>query len=250
MKHPLAWVLDESPTSADAIIAEMSEDFSISQYFGYVQCDLNGMHVSHPYMDWGIVIDASPNHKLGFNHFPDLVGTTATMNTTTENFLPYDYDTLVATIAMESNHRIRLAHQLNGTMAAGDGSVKTILDREAELWVMLPNTVVDLTTQPQSIGEGSGPAGQLVTGGSEQRVLRNDIDRLQLVLGGEVARYGTERTKAVFTWKRFQDFGDLIGQCLSVVQQGQVITRVYALITSVEWTLGKSPQTIVKAGYA
>src|SRR6185369_2854481 len=56
--HPRAWVIDESGSAEPGA-------------FRYISCHQNGMHVSIPYADWGVVIDASPNHRLGLNHFAD-----------------------------------------------------------------------------------------------------------------------------------------------------------------------------------
>lgn len=217
---PLAWILDEQ-----GILNDKPR---------YVACHLNGMHVSRLYQDWGIQLDASPNHRLAYNHL-----TTDQLDTSELQDPDFDYETIVATIAIESDHRLGLSYLVPDKLSAGDGSVMTIIDESAECWVLLPGTIV-----------GVDKNGDLQTSGGKQRVLRNDIDRLGLLMAGAVSRYAYERTRAHIAFKGFVPWGQFLGAILDVVQQGDDSQRVGAIITSVEWILQPTPMTIIKTGYA
>lgn len=218
LKPPVAWIYDPAPIDGSGA--------------RYVQCDQVGLSVHHPLHDWGVFLSASPNHKLASNHW------TGAQVATTLDPPEYDYTTLVATVAIESDHRLRLAYTMPAALSAGDGSRRVVLDQMAECWVLLANTVVDLDA-----------SGNFVTSGSKLRVLRNDSDRLWLVMAGEIARYVSSRTRAQLNWRGHRPYAALLGQILTVVQQGQVQQSVGTPITSVVWTMSP-PSTVVKAGYA
>jgi hypothetical protein len=91
---------------------------------------------------------------------------------------------------------------------------------------------------------------QLLSSGTTQRVLRNDISRLSLILAGMVSKYTNERARAILTYQGFLPWGDAIGSILNAFQQGDSIRQVGAPITSVLWTAGPSPRTVIKTGYA
>jgi hypothetical protein len=230
VRPPLAFLLDTQPDTAP--ISPTAAPTPV-----YVQCDLHGISVHAPYRDWGIMIHASPNHRLAMNHWTNAQLETTDLDTT-ERY--YDYDTLVATIAIESDHRLQLGYTVPAAQAAGDGSTLTFTDDHAEMWVLLPGTVIDVST--------SSPD-QLVTSGGARRILRDDSDRLGLVLAGAVSRYTLERARAQLVWKGFQSFGSLVGNILTVLQQAAFV-GIYAPITGVEWILSPTPQTVLKTGYA
>ncbi len=218
-KPPIAWVVDPEPDGGGDPV--------------YVQCDLVGMHIHSSPHDWGLFVEASPNHLLALNNFTNSADVTISPK--------YDYNTLVATIAIPVDHRIQLGYDVPTALAAGDGSIMTVVDEGAELWVILESTAYDVDDD-----------GTLLFTPSEM-IVRDDTDRLALALTGLVARYINERVKARLVFKGFQPLGGLIGNILSVVQQGDEITNIGGPVTSVEWiqgSNGNSPQTIFSAGYA
>lgn len=193
-----------------------------------------GCHVAHN--DWGVWLHASPNHLMGLNHFQSNEGAGPDYS---EKDPKFDYEHTIATVAIESNHRLKLTYNMPPNLAAGDGSVMTIIDEGAEAWVLLPSTVVDLND-----------SGFPVYGGTQQVELRNDKSRLALIMAGAVTKYINERFRCQLVSKGFGAWGDLLGKILTVIQQGDIVQTVGAPITSVEWILGQSPQMIAKAGYA
>jgi hypothetical protein len=226
MKPPLAWLLDEIPETTPPTPV-------------YVPVESAGIHAAKPFQEWGVVLNGSPNHVLCLNHWTD-----AQLDTSDLDYLRYDYDTAIATIAIESDHRIRLAYNMPDELKAGDGTVMTILDEGAELWVLLANTVIGADMS------GDGP-GSFITSGSSQRVLRNDSDRMALLLAGTLSRYINDRARSKLTFKGQMAWAGKLGTILSVYQFEDGDTQsVGAVVTSIEWTAGKSPQTVVSTGYA
>jgi hypothetical protein len=223
-KHPMAWLYLENPLDGSGP--------------RYVACHQVGIHVHVPRGDWGVILDAGPNHRLAENRW-----TTAQLETTAKgpDVLDwFDYRSLVATIAIESDHRLKLAYSVPADLASDDGSVMTIHDDQAELWVALPLTVVDLTIAGEL---ASLPKTDGLT------ILRNDVDRLALVLAGAVTKYINQRLRASLTFRGHMPWGTLVGNILTVIQQGDVIHRIGAPITSVEWKMSP-PMTVIRTGYA
>ena len=69
-------------------------------------------------------------------------------------------------------------------------------------------------------------------------------------MAGALARYAYERTRAHIGFKGFQPWGPALGSILSVVQQGDDVQQVGSPITSIDWIMKPTPQTLVKTGYA
>lgn len=224
VKSPMAWIKDyDNPAATD--------DNPI-----YVACHFAGIHVQGVYNDWGIFLSASPNHLLDHGDWDD----DAAASNSSDVEARFDYTTLIATIAIESDSRLQVGFDLPADQQAGDGSIMTVLDEEAECWVMLGGTVVDLDASNKP-----------VTGGSDLRILRNDNQRLALVAAGEYVRYINERIKAQIDLKGLFPWGNLIGSILTMIVTGDDQLRVGAPITSVFWTAAEnSVSTIMRTGYA
>ncbi|MCL2647729.1 MAG: hypothetical protein FWD61_12085 [Phycisphaerales bacterium] len=224
MKHPLAWIYDEQP---------------VGNYDNprLVKCDAVGIHVSRPYNDWGVFLSASFNHKLALNHWNN-------DEIYSSEYPEYDYTMVIATIAIESDQRIRLVKNVPYEAMAYDGSVMRVFDNEAECWVMLDQTVVDIDENGEQVKW---------TGGL--RELRNDIDRLTLLMAGLIGRYTYERGRASLTFKGILPRADLLGSIMTTITQGGEVIDINAPITSIEWSgtsggKSNSPQLVMKTGYA
>ena len=184
-----------------------------------------------PELDWRIHVNASPNHLLARNHW------TSAAATAIEPL--YDWQTLVATVAIETDQRLELSSVIKDARPS-DG-VMVIHDDSAELWYLAPNTAVMVAGN-----------GNLLRSPGRQVVLRNDADRLALILAGAIARYGRPRARAEIVYRGLLPMGHLLGNILTVVEQpGSDALNIQAPITAVEWEMvGGRPTTTVRAGFA
>lgn len=211
---PMAWVYDDEDQR-------------------YVPAEEYRISVLAPKADWGVFLQASPNHVLALNHF--------TGDTETEP--RFDYERLVATVALRSDERLALEYELpledeGDAHAPSDGSLD-LVDESAELWYLAPGTVV-----------GVDESGVLRSSGSTGRVLRNDASRLTLLMAGAIARYANERARAEIVAKGTIAWQGLLGAILTCLETGGDTHAVQGVITSVEWTFGENPLTTIKAGFA
>lgn len=218
VKPPLVWIRDEVPDDGEP---------------RYVQCDLNGISVDVPHQDWGVLLSPRINHLLAYNHWESAEADSS------DTEARFDYETLIATIAIEGDQRLVLGYDVPDNLKAGDGTTMDVVDNDAEMWVLLPNTIVDLDED-----------GGIVNSPDETIVLRNDSSRLALLLAGLYMRYINERVRATITIRGFLPWGDLVGHILATVQQGSSQEGVGAPITSIEWVAGDSPKMVIKTGYA
>ena len=180
--------------------------------------------------EWGVLLSASPNHLLAKYHFA--------LANPTETDPAYDYDKLVATIALETDHRLELFYEVPG----GDESIIEIPVPDAQLWILKGGTIVEADPK-DLIG--------LWTSGGNDRVLRNDSPRLALIMAGAIARYCQPRHRAEVVLKGYQMWQDLLGNILTVVEQDGDAQRLEAPVTSIQWIMSeRGPQRVIRAGYA
>lgn len=209
---PMVWVKDED------------------LWLQHVSVETRGIGVYALGYEWGILLSASPNHLLAKRHFAGAAET--------ETDEKYDYDSLVATIALQTDHRLELFYEVPG----GDESVMEIAVPDAQLWVLKANTMVGV--KPFSIWN-------LQFSGGNDLVLRNDSSRLALVMAGAIARYCQPRHRAEVTLKGYQTWQDLLGHIMTVVEQDGDTQRLEAPVTSIQWIMSEQgPQTVIRAGYA
>lgn len=208
--RPMAWLYDEDTER-------------------YVAVDKKGVSLSVPENDWGVLLEASPNHLLALDHWTG--GGAGATNTDPL----YDYEKLVCTIALETDQRLEMEFEMS-SIWGHDGTTMDVIVPDAELWYLAPNTVVGVNSDGSF--KYSGPYG---------RVLRNDSTRIGLVMAGAIARYYNERARAEITIKRLLPYGGLVGQILAIVQEEGNSQIVMAPITSVEWF---GDTTVIRTGYA
>jgi hypothetical protein len=228
----------DAETSAPMVFIYDSQPAILSTE-GYIQAEHNGIGVAQPHMDWGVFLSAAPNHRLALNSWTD----TEAMSTGELDALQFDFTQTVATIAIESDHRLAIEWDAPANLAAGDGSVMVIMVEEAQMWVALPETIVGLddTGQLQTIGTGTG---------SGPIILRNDVDRLSQIMAGVISRYTNERSRARISLRGFQPWGFMVGSVLNAFQQGEDVTQIGNIISSIEWTLSPTPKMVINSGYS
>ena len=105
---------------------------------------------------------------------------------------------------------------------------------------MAPWTYLSVQAADPRFFDMSGPA----------RVLRNDVDRLALVMAGAIARYYNTRARAEIEIVGLRPWGDLVGQIMTVIEEGGDTQEIKAPITAVDWIAGDRPMTIVRTGFA
>lgn len=196
----------------------------------YLPCEEAGMSLAILYTDWGVHVGASPNHILALNHF------SGADESATEPV--YDYERLVATIAIPSDARVSL--EWTDTDDPTDG-VLLIEDSGAEAWWAAPWTV-------WRTDQETGQLKFLST--VDGRTLRNDIDRLALKMAGAIARYYYERARAQVTMHGLFPQTDMLGSVLSCVDEGGDLQRIQSVITQVAYDFTGTPRTTISAGYA
>lgn len=218
-----------------------SDDDSDPSNPRYVECDREGIHVRTPHNDWGIIVETSPNHRLALNHN---FGPGSTEEDTTMHDPVFDYESLIATIARESDQRLIFGVDLPDDAKIGDGSIYAHEIEDAELWLLAPNTVV-----------GVDADGTLLKSPDQWTVLRNDTDRLAFTAAGLVSRFLNDRVRGRMVLKGHRGWADLLGELLLVVDEAGSFTSVGSPITSMEWAMNSngieaSPDMKVLAGYA
>jgi len=180
--------------------------------------------------EWGIIVEVQPNHKIALGHFA---------SETADGSDPvFDYDTMVATIAFETDTRLVLRHELS-SVANPVGRTLNIQMPDAEFWFAVDQTVVGVDPATGALQELSGPL-----------VLRNDTSGMRMVMAGAIARYGLERNRAEIIFRGFWPWGLSLGWIMDVIETGATTQVVDGPMTQVEWIGGPEPQTIIRAGYA
>jgi len=194
----------------------------------FTPAEAYGINVHALATEWGVRLEAHPNHLTAQNHF--------SCETYATNTAPlFDYENLVATIAFETGYRLKLVAELEGALPS-DGVLDVPVD-DAEFWWLAPNTAV-----------GVDSAGHLKLSGETGRVLRNDAERLELVMAGVISRYRASRTRASVAAKGLIAWPLLVGQLLTVVDTGGQTSHIP--ITHVTWNQSGGASTSLKAGFA
>jgi hypothetical protein len=220
-RHVAAWVKRTIPDPDD-------EENDMDVWTPVDRCD-PAMGVSGLRNALGVHINANPNHLLAKDRFD--AQTYATMVEPV-----YEFAELVCTVAYRTDQRIGLEKSATDDPAYG---VLVIEVPDAEAWVLCANTVVDADED-----------GELVTNGPRGNVLRSDVELLQACMAGAIARYQGTRARAKVQRRGLWAWNSLLGQILTAVQEGAGVNQLGAPITTIHWTGGQNPQTIVATGYA
>lgn len=201
----------------------------------YVAADAAGMDVGALPSEWGVFINANPNHLLGLNHMDPVVPENPA-DTAVEP--RYDWKQMKATIAFHTDQRLQLVFERGGGVRPQDGTID-IIEENAELWFATPRTIFAVNEH-----------GTLLRTPDYFLILRNDADRLKLVMAGAISRYFHPRFRAELTLKGLFPYSSLLGQILTVIEEGGDSKTIQAPITAVEYTGGDNPGTVIRAGYA
>lgn len=205
--------------------------FLKSQVTGrYFSAELAGIAVSVNTATLGVTLVARPPHLLALNHFEGAA--------VTEVAPAYDYEDIVATLAVETDQRLRVEYRL--PEAKPTDGVLEISAPDAELWYLAPYTAYDI--------DGNG--GLARTPPDSNRVIRDDRAKLYAIMAGAIARYGNRRGRATIEIKGLVPYGGLLGHILGVIEAADHARTIAAPITAVEWSNQGEPVTTLRAGFA
>ena len=130
----------------------------------------------------GVVVKFRPQHYLAANNFsgaePSSIDNVLAQN-------GCDYESLVVTAMVETDQYLQLYNILSRTETMRTLEINI---PEAELWYVVPETVVDIDDE-----------GAFVYFGCTNHLLRDDRDMLRSVLAAAVAWYGKQRHKLTIT---------------------------------------------------
>lgn len=202
----------------------------------YILAEEGDVGVSVSGSDWGVFLQASPNHDLAKGSFD---------GARPSNHFPFwDWRKLFVTIAIEMDQRLQVGFDVPPLPGFDpDGSYIDIEVPDAEFWYLARNTVV-----------GIDDDGALKTSPTEGVVLRNDADRLAIVAAGALARYVNTRQRTVISMRGIHPWADLVGRILTVVHNGDQVMSIQSAITAIEWVSGGGGgddwRTIIRTGFA
>ena len=184
--------------------------------------------------DWGIRLRSAPNHAYALNHW---TGANQT------NFIPdgssaVDYAGLGFTIAIESDHRVRVGADLPAGEQFGCGLVQVIEVPDALLHVLAPQTVV-----------GTSATGALAKSPDALVVLRDDRETLKATLAGAIGRYERWRCRASLNYAQLNAGSLSLGAVLRSVDIGGLTRNVAAVLSSCVWDFD-ARRTMLSAGQA
>lgn len=153
--------------------------------------------------------------------------------------IAYDYERLVATVAVELDHRIGIYIEPPPELQSGDGSFGTLDIPGAHYWWLTPDTIV-----------GVDEAGAVIRGPAAGTVLRDDRDLLRALAVGAIARYLNERVRATIRVQHTTELWDhLIGKMLRVLGDAGE-TDIQTPVSSVIWTFNDYVTTTLYCGQA
>jgi hypothetical protein len=202
----------------------------------FVAADQLGIGVSVLPNRIGMFLHASPNHLIA----PTYVGNYGTLRS---NVSPVcNCNEMVMTLAYPTDQRIYCEQKISG--AKPEDGVLEIDASECQLWWLAPGTFLDVDKDGHPILSPSSDYGGAGT------IVRNDWARLEAKMSGALARYFQERSRAQITVRGLRPWSGLLGQILTVIDEGGSAQTIEAPITNIRWTNGDNPTTIISTGFA
>ncbi len=190
----------------------------------------------------GIRANGNPAHRLADGHWRGF----AAKKTNTQP--EFDYESVMVTVAFESDQRLKLEYEIPTVDTDSDGSpdasapsrgVLQEVVEAAQTWYLAPETVIGLAENGSLQKSGAG------------RELRNDRALLAARMAGLISRYYQERARAHIMFRGYMPWSDLRGVILETIEEKDTVYQVRSAVTSVDWRLTRSgPETTIKAGYA
>ena len=183
-----------------------------------------GAHVRMLDTDRGFALKGKYNHLFGLGHF------TAT---TSEDTPVYDYESLVATVAIDTD--LRLEQEVSFTPEGEVERVMVIECHDAEYWYIVPGTIV------------RGEDGEF-TRTTSLEIVRDDSAKVKALASLAAAWYGVYRAAVRLDLQRigfFAPIGGIVEEITSAWHKEPVNT----VLTSRTWDFQRQSTTI-ETGYA
>jgi len=152
----------------------------------------------------------------------------------------YEYDSIVATMAVRLDERIRVVVEVAPDDDDGPERVVTIYARGAEYWWVTPGTIDEINADGTlHVYDGANP-------------VRDDTWTMLIVAAMAKAWYGRERRAVTVTWN-YPTPGVRVGTMLEAVWNQQVMSPGMSMGTVVSeqvWNFGKRMRTRAKTAFA
>jgi hypothetical protein len=209
--------------------------FALHPEKGWVQLDscteseTPGAHISLCEGEPTLFIIPKINHILGLNHFEG----EGTQASTTDPV--YDWDTLVATVFIETDARLKVLCNCAPTLVANPRTLTIEIDN-AEFWYQTPYTPV-------------GAIGGALVWNDAGGIVRDDSSKLRFIAAMAAQWYSRKRAMVQLHLEGIQPVG-LVGQYIRTVSSGWHSEQVNTVITSQHWTFrGDKPSSTVETGF-
>jgi hypothetical protein len=176
--------------------------------------------------EWGFRLLTKHNHIMALTHWDGGDDTWVQPL--------YDYEGLIATIAVEADHSLVIEHELSND----NGTTYEISAPGAELWLLAPHTQVKVDNDD---------TGKTLSSGDKWIELRNDAESLHPLMAGLIARFETDRAKGDFRFAGYREWGYLLGSILGAVEDTGDTYDINGVITSISFA---NNETTIRTGYA
>ena len=188
-------------------------------------------------LDREMAIEVEPsgvNHILGLNHFAEAG------NPPTDTAPVFDWESLIATVAFESDEKLACYAQSERYETAAHPRVLMLDVERAEGWYIVPGTVTGVT---------EGALDRYVDGEHENNLIRDDSARLRQAAALALAWYGEARAKMRLTWAEISgkiSLGSYIKDVGDSVERREVGT----VVTQKSWDFGANASTTIRTGFS
>lgn len=175
----------------------------------------------------GMQIDTTgPAHTFGLNHFT---------GTNTEFDAELDWEQLIFTVAVELDQRLKVIETISEPTPNEPARELLIDDLEAQLWIVVPNTVIGLTAAGALERQPDG------------YIVRDDSERLRQMAALAKEWYSKVRTSMTIDRQGIR-FDILAGAMLTVTTAAWTRDTITALVTNVSYDFLQN-RTGIKTGF-
>lgn len=197
--------------------------------------------------DFGFEVSFHPRHLLAKNHFdPTSAGDINTAAAPTDRQPVFDYSSLIATVAVETDARLTVKRTIPHGAANRTLSIEI---PHAELWYIDPNAIVDVDPASGGLVRFMDAPGMLSASGG---AIRNDADKLQTIADLAVTWYGATRASVSIDARMIigNTDGDLrVGSILKSVVDSTGSTDIKTPITRKVYDF-KAPATRIETTFS